>query len=57
MRYRIRKGNTYHQCQWLVEEATHKHNWDIIAEFWGYKDAKLFRILKNKNKLDKHPKE
>ena len=55
MKYRIRRGNTSHQCAWVVDRATHKHNWDVIAEFWDYKDAKLFRILKNqiKNKEKK----
>jgi hypothetical protein len=52
MKYRIRKGNTSHQCAWLVEEAPHKHDWDIIAEFWAYADALLFRKVKNENRIN-----
>lgn len=43
MKYTIKRGNTYHQCAWLVN---FKHN--TIAEFWSYKDALKFRSLKNK---------
>ena len=52
MRYRIRKGNTSHQCAWVLDEAKHKHDWNVIAEFWDYKDAKKFRMLKNREKYE-----
>jgi|WetSurSiteA1Bulk_404760.scaffolds.fasta_scaffold74901_2 hypothetical protein len=50
MKYKIIRGNLSHQCAWVVKEAVHKHDWNTIAEFWDYKDAKKFRMLKNREK-------
>lgn len=52
MKYRIIKGNTSHQCAWIVQEAEHKHDWEPIAEFWSRRDAMSFRKLKNKEKYE-----
>ena len=42
VKYQVQKGNTYHQCAWLVVIPHTTVPDDVIAEFWDRKDAQLF---------------
>jgi hypothetical protein len=47
-KYKVKRGNTSHQCAWLVV-IPYKTicDDDVIAEFWDYKDARSFCRFKN----------
>lgn len=51
MKYKILKGNTSHQCAWIVASAKRIRDWNVIAEFWDKKDAQIF--IKAKQHLTK----
>jgi hypothetical protein len=47
--YKVKKGNTFHQCAWLVVIPYKTKPDSVIAEFWDRKDALSFCAMKNGN--------